>query len=433
MQIPGIRIHRPLHFAGRLSLALASALALDPAAAHAAAPGAAGSFFNVSPIQAVSPAAGSVTRYRVTVTNAPPGNAPYARWYLDLKPPASTALACSNLVLPGGEQVAQNRYLWKNLGTAFVWYHGAKGTYGAHRAYGCDQSRIGRDGYPGTVTVVLENDSQHCTATFAGTAGGARPEYGPKPVCALGGYIPLPVPRGLLQIYAKAEMELRALIQQVQRGTVTGRSGALGRALDAILQPQSASLNQLFPPVWGCGFEAVFSQVLQVRRAFGAQIAELAAGKQLAGSTLAEDAGYMKAMAGGVRACRPTSTSPIGVPGPVFAAVNRLTAEAVALRERAGRAALDPALLETRLRSLAAKFNDLVSRSFPVVFGMSYSDLVNRVLSESSSIELAKRAAQAGNTGAAISALKQVEGREQAIGGALRKQATRSAKAASSA
>jgi hypothetical protein len=434
VQIPGIRIHRRPRFAGRLSLtlALASALALDSACAHAAAPASAWSFFSVSPIQAVSPAAGSLNRYSVTVTNAPLGNAPYARWYLDVKPPASTDLACTDAVLPGGEQVAQNRYLWKNLGTAFVWYHGAKGAYAAHRAYGCVQSQIGRNGYPGTVTVVLENDSQHCTATFVGTARGARPEYGPQPVCALGGYIPLPVPRPLLQIYAKADTELTALIQQLQKGTVTGRSGALGRALDAILQSQTAVLNQLFPPVWGCGFEGVFNQVLQVKRAFAAQIAELAAGRQLPNSTLAEDASYLKAVAGGVRACRPTSTSPIGVPAPVFRAVNRLTAEAVALREPAGRATLDPAL-ETKLRSLAAMFDGLVSRSFPVVFGLRYSDLVDRVLSESSSIELAKRAAQTGNTGAALSALKQVAAHEQAIGSALRKEAKRSDKAASSA
>ncbi|HUY70751.1 MAG TPA: hypothetical protein VMV08_00780 [Gaiellaceae bacterium] len=329
--------------------------------------------------------------------------------------------------------MARNRYLWKNLGTAFVWYHGAKGTYAGHRAYGCDQSRIGRDGYPGTVTVVLENDSQHCVATFAGTASGARAEYGPKPVCALGGYIPLPVPRSLLQIYATADKELTALIHQVQSGTLTGRNGALGRALDAILQPQTGALNQLFPPVWGCGFEGVFNQVVQVERAFGAQIAALAAGRQLTSSTPAEDAGYLKAMAGSVRACQPTPTNPIGVPAPVLRAVNRLTAEAVALRDRARRATLGPALLETKLRSLSAKFNGLVNKSFPVVFGMPYGDLVDRVLSESSSIELATRAAQAGNTSAALSALKQAAGHEQAIGSALHKQAKRSANAASSA
>jgi hypothetical protein len=414
-----------------LALVLVLAGALASADARAATP--TGYFFGVSRVQAVSSAVGSVTRYSVTVTNAPVGNAPFARWYLDVRPPVSAGLACTDLVLPGGVRVAPNRYLWKNLGTAFLWYHGAKGAYSADPAYGCDQSRIGHGGYPGTVTVILENDSEHCTATFTGTARGAQPEYGPKPLCALGGYIPLPVPRRLLQIYATADRALAALIQQVQRGAATGQGGAFGRALDAIVQPQTDALNQLFPPVWGCGFEGVFNEVLQVKRAFGAQIAELAAGKPLASSALGEDVGYMKAMAGGVRACRPTATSPIGVPLQVSRTVNQLTAEAVALRNQASRATTEPALLAAKLQSLAAQLNGLVSSSFPVVFGMPYSDLLNRVLSQSSAVEVAKRAARAGNTGAALTALREVAGHEQAIRSALRKQANRSAKAANSA
>jgi hypothetical protein len=64
---------------------------------------------------------------------------------------------------------------------------------------------------------------------------------------------------------------------------------------------------------------------------------------------------------------------------------------------------------------------------------MPYSDLLNRVLLQSSSVAVAKRAALAGNTGAALSALRDVAGHEQAIRSALRKQASRSARAASSA
>ena len=125
------------------------------------------------------------------------------------------------------------------------------GAYSADRSYGCDQSSIGHDGYPGTVTVVFENDSQHCTATFPGTTSGPRPQYGPEPVCALGGYIPLPVPLRLLQLYSKVDEQLTVLVREVQRGTLTNRHGALDGAVAAVVLPQSDAFGSLFPPVWG--------------------------------------------------------------------------------------------------------------------------------------------------------------------------------------
>ncbi len=429
-----IGVRGPRLFAGSIALILAftaATLALD-SGARAARPLPASPFFRLSPIRAVSPAP-SLTRYSVTVTNAPVGDAPYARWYLQLKTPASAGGACSDVIRAGGQRLSQTRFVWKNQGSSFVWYHGAEGAYASDRSYGCEQSRIGHDGYPGTVTVVFENDSQHCTATFAGTGGVTRPEYGPVPVCALGGYIPLPVPRRLLQIYSKVDAQLTVLVREVQRGTLTNRHGALGRAVAAVLLPQSDAFGSLFPPVWGCGFAGVFEQALQARLAFGTQIAELAAGMRLPHTTLGADAGYMKALAGGVRACEPSASSPIGAPTPVVRAVSRLAAEASALSERAGRASIALGMLETELRGLDSQFEQVLNKSFPLAFGMRYSALLNRMLVESSSVELAQRAAQAGNAGAAVLALKQAVAQQAAIGSALHKQAARSKKAANSA
>ena len=213
------------------------------------------------------------TRYEVTVTNAPVGNAPFIRWYLDLKP-GSTNARCSNDVLPGGTKAGPGRYVWKNQGLSFMWYHGPKGSYAARRSYGCDQAKLGRNGYPGTVTVVFENDSETCTASFAGIATSAKPQDGPAAVCQLGGYLPLPVPRALLRAYAGASASLNALLQRAQAGAIHGTQ--LADAIRSALKSE-ADAFRLFPPVWGCRFEVLFQAVLDARTALGEQLAETGA------------------------------------------------------------------------------------------------------------------------------------------------------------
>lgn len=405
----------------RLLCVLALVLLLGPAGGAAASPGAAESlFFRLSPIQAVTLAHQSATRYSVTVSDAPVGNEPYARWYLDL--PAGAA-DCTDAVLAGGTRVSRTEFAWKNQGTTFAWYHGARGTYRADRSYGCDQARIGRHGYPGRVTVVFENDSQHCTATFTGVAAGPEPRSGPQPVCELGGYVPLPVPKELLDTYSNVDRELTELIARAQAAKATG--AALDRAIVSILQPQTAAFERLFPPVWGCDFGSVFSPLLTANEVLDAQDAALTAGKKIPGSSVAADVVALTALGKSLRACMPTPTRPLGVPHSVVGAVDRLAAEAAVLH----RAAIAPALLRTRLRALDSTLNTIVARSFPVVFDMPYVNLLDRVLAESSAIRGARQDAQIGNTGAAVSALRQVAGDERGIGTALHKEANRAAKA----
>jgi hypothetical protein len=400
----------PTGFALATTSALVFSLAaLGPASAARLAAGSPEPFFfGLSRIEAVSLPKESATQYSVTVTNPPVGNAPASRWYLHLKPAGSSA-RCTNGALLGGTPVSGNELVWKNLGPRFVWYHGAKG--------GCDQTAIGHGGYPGTVTVVFENDAQHCTATFAGIPTGSAPEYGPPAVCALGGYLPLPVPRRLLQIYTNVDTGLTALIQRARAGKVGARGATLDRDIASILQPQRSAFTHLFPPVWGCSFNTLFDRVLQVKSALEGQSA-----------TLAADARYLDAMAASLSACKPSPTRPLGVPNAVLHAVDELRSETTALRtQKRGTA------LSAKLQSLDRNFDAIVSRSFPVVFGMPYGVLLDRVQAEDSAIAVAERAAEAGHTGAVATALARATGPERTIGHALRTQAKRSAKAQAAA
>jgi hypothetical protein len=384
-------------------------------------------FFGLSPIHAVPLSGRSATRYSVQLSNAPVGNTPYARWYLDLKGSAS-GLLCTNDLLPGGALVSGTRYGWKNLGTTFTWFYGAKGSYRADRSYGCDQAELGRNRYPGTLTVVFENDSEHCTAKFTGVVRGSVPVEGPPASCALGGYLPLPVPQSLLRTYAKVDGKLSALIGQVAAGEFTHRPAALRQAIARTLEPQTRAFSRLFPPVWGCDFDTVFGPLVLVRGTLEAQVAELAAGKPVARSALAADAGSMRSAANAVRLCRPTSSDPLGAPATVVAALDRLTGEIVAVRA-APATRLDSAALDARLRSIDGSLEAIVRRGFPAVFGMPYRALLDRVIAQTSAIDIAESAPVTGKRAAVLSALKRAAGGETTIRDALRKQAKRAAKA----
>lgn len=404
-------------------LVVAGAAAATPASTESSSTESA--FFRLSPIEAVSLAGRSLTRYSVSVSNAPVGNTPFARWYLDL--PAG-ADGCTNELVPGGTRLSPTRYVWKNQGTSFTWYHGAKGSYPADRAYGCDQAKIGQAGYPGAVTVVLENDSQHCTATFAGTAPGPEPEPGPQPVCGLGGYIPLPLPRGLLQTYATVDRGLARLIAQAQAGRLEG--GALRRAVTSTFEPQSAALARLFPPIWGCDFGTLFNPLLTTEAVVAKQITALATARRLPGSSLAVDAGSVTALDRALRACEPSSSRPIGVPLPVVRAVGRLAGRIATIQREDVRGLLSTSL-QTKLIAFNAGLNAIVAKSFPVVFDIPYLTVLDRVLAESSELELAERAGT--GTDAVVSALRQAAARQDTLTNALREQARHAASAEKSA
>ena len=306
-----------------------------------------------------------------------------------------------------------------------MWFHGAQSSYPADRGYGCDQAALGRNGYPGSVRVVFENDSQHCTATFRGIVLGSEPVYGPNPVCALGGYLPLPVPRTLLQTYAKVDRELAALIQKVRMGRLPGGTTALAQRIDAILKPQAEAFARLFPPVWGCDFDSVFSPLLQVKSLLSAQIPIAAAGKRVSRSSLTDDITSMHAAASSVRACEPSANRPIGAPPAVVGALDRLAAETASLPASAA----SPSSLETKLQSIDGSLDAVVQRRFPTVFGMPYSSLLDRVLVENGAVLSAERAAGTRDNETVVSALSVAANHEGTIAQALRKQAKRAATA----
>ena len=223
------------------------------------------------------------------------------------------------------------------------------------------------------------------------------------------------------------------LVREVQRGTLTDRHGALDRAVAAVVLPQSDAFGSLFPPVWGCGFAGVFEPALEFKLAFRAQLAELAAGRRSRTRPSTKirlhesDGGRGPAPREASRPARSARRR-----GIVRAVSRSLPKRLRSANEPAGRS-IAPTLLGLGSGGSRQSSSRLVSTSFPVVFGMRYSALSNRMLVERSSLELAEHAAQAGNEGAAALALKQVAAQQAAIGSALRKQAARSAKAATSA
>ena len=409
-----------------LVVALTAGLASGSAGARAAKPDPQASlFFGISRIQAVALPGRAATSYSVEVTNAPVGNTPYARWYLDLKPSATGRIDCTNALLPGGTRIGSTRYGWRNQGTTFVWFHGAQSSYPADRGYGCDQADLGRNGYPGSVRVVFENDSQHCTATFRGIALGSEPAYGPNPVCALGGYLPLPVPRTLLQTYAKVDRELAALSQKVRLGQLSGGTATLAQTIDAILKPQAKAFARLFPPVWGCDFDTVFNPLLQVKSLLSTQIPIAAEGKQVSGSSLTDDIASMRAAASSVRACEPSANRPLGTPPAVVSALDRLAAETASLPAGAS----SPSSLATKLQSIEAALDAVLQHGFPTVFGIPYIGLLDRVLVENGAVLAAQRAAGTRDPDTVASALAVAANHEGTIAQALRKQAKRAATA----
>ena len=188
----GDRVRRPRLFAGSIALilALTSTLALG-SGVRAATPVSSGPFFRLSRIQAVSPAQ-SATRYSVTVTNAPIGNTPYARWYLELKPPARQHLPAPTSFVRAVSSSRRTGLAGKP-GDVVCLGSRRQGRLRADRSYGATNRA--------SDTTAIRARSRSSSRTTRNTA--PRPSQGrpraparvrPRPVCALGGYIPIPVP-----------------------------------------------------------------------------------------------------------------------------------------------------------------------------------------------------------------------------------------------
>jgi hypothetical protein len=298
-------------------------VALFQAAAVAAAPMRAG-FFGLAPVQTVAHA-GSLL-FTVAVRHVPPGERPTLAW--SLEPRGGTS--CENAGFPGGTRSRNGLVVWDQQGPTFRWDFGA----GSRCA--------------GTVSVVAENQYEHCTATVAVTSTAARSA---APACALGGYAVgfsiLPVPAGVFHAYARIQAELAG----------PPRSAAAdARRIRTALRVQLASFA-LFPPVWFCSFERLFTKITALR-------ADLAQGS----TATTRDA---RAVDRSLASC---------APAPVRTAFARLSASPKP----------NPA-------ALAAT----VARYFPPVFGFRYRDLVDRVAAEEAALAAAERAAAAARPDAA--------------------------------
>jgi hypothetical protein len=392
--------------------ALAALLGLGVGGARASKP--AHALFALSPIEAASLPAQAATRYSVSAAGVPLHNAPTYSWTLHL---SAAGAGCDDSVLQGGRRLGAGEYLWVNQGASFVWYHGAAGSYSSDRGYGCDQARIGAGGYPGTLSVVAENEYEHCSASYAGVPSAPKPGRGPAASCALGGYslapTTLPVPARLLALYRKLAGELSALVSSARRGSLRG--AALAAALAPILRAQQSAFAQLFPPVWGCGFNGLFDEVVLAKQALDGDVGLLASGQALSGSELAAGATDVQRLASSVGAC--------AAPRAALAAVERLSSGISALRARAGSGANGRTLLESGLPALGGSFDSVVGNDFPTVFGMRFIDLVDRTLAEDAALGAAEHGRGARSPGEAVSELQRVLGPEQTIGKALVRQA----------
>jgi hypothetical protein len=374
-------------------------------------------FFSLSPIRAIPVPGQAATRYQASLSGVPAGDAPSARWYIDLKPDPSDS-PCSDELLAGARRLSPTRYVWANQGDSFLWFHGPVGSYPSDPAYGCDQAKLGRV-YPGTVTVVFENDFQTCKASFSGVPSGRSLEKGPSAVCELGGSLPLAVPRAVLQSYAKTDQALTSVIARIGSGKLRG-SAEISRTIDAILQPENSVMADFFPPIWGCRFDALFDVVLATRSTLNTAAAMNEGG-------LAADRGALRSLESVLRACRPSAGRPVGTPATVISASAQLAARAAALQARPPGSA---SVLRADLVGLDDGFERLVKTTFPAVFGMPYSALVDRVRADRSAVALASQAVSHGNPSAAVSALRKAASSQQTTGTALRKQEARSTKAA---
>jgi hypothetical protein len=353
----------------------------------------------------------------------PPNDVPTYSWYLHL---GAGQPLCDDSVLAGGRRLGVGEYVWVNKQTSFLWYHGATGSYAADRSYGCDQAALGRGGYPGRLTLVVENEYEHCSASFTGTGAAAGASSGPPASCAIGGYAlgasMLPVPAALLSLYRGFDAELGGLIVQARSGTISSRT--LSDALETLERQQQNAFAQLFPPVWGCSFDGLFDGVSTAKASLDAQTLELGSGRRPSAGSLHGDTADLQTLARGLAACEQGPADSDGAPRAVVSDLERLSTQTAQLG-RLGATAAGLAALRVRLPAIASDLDTLVADRFPTVFGMRYIDLVERTLGVDHEAGLAVSAAGASNGSGAVAALEGILAPEESTGSALRKQERR--------
>lgn len=336
-------------------------------------------------------------------------NAPSYTWTLTLTGPAG-ARACDDELVPGGTRLTAGTYRWVSQGPSFVWYHGAVGTYPSDPAYGCSATEIGRDGYPGTVSVVAENATASCRAELAAAVRqGAGTVSGPAAICGAGGYtLPrglVPVPAALLAQSRALDAQFAALVGAVRGGRLPGIA-TFDRAAAAIRTRQQTSYATLYPPVWGCRFAALLGDAVTARTLVDGQVAALDAGQSVTASAFERAATALQALSAEVGSCADATSAS----RQAASTLHSLAAEASA----EGTSAL-PVLA----RTLAT----VLSHDLPPVYGISFATLVGRELSENAALDRARSALQARARSEALTALQGAAGSERALGAALVREA----------
>lgn len=295
-------------------------------------------FFTLSRVQASSHS-GSLS-FSVALNHVATDDRPVLAWSLA----PSGGAACENSSYPGGTRSRNGLVFWDQQGPTFSWDIGSTGRCA------------------GKVSVVAENQDEHCTAIVEVTSKGTTSA---APACALGGYAvgfsTLPVPASVFHAYTGVQVQLR----QPARS-----AAAAERQIRAVLKAQTAAFAA-FPPIWFCDFARTFTPIAALR-------ADLSRGANAAAVREAR-------AAGNALKCAPTV---------VRRAFNTLATSA-----------------KPQLALLTAT----LEHYFPTVFGLHYNDLVNGFAAENVALANAEAATAAGNSGAAASQLAAVAQSAQTI------------------
>ena len=314
-------------------------LALTSASASAATP-VPSAFFKLSRVQASSH--GKSVSFSVALEKVAATDRPVLAWSLA----PSGGAACEDSGYPNGVRSRNGLVFWDQQGPTFTWVIGS--------AARCT----------GRVSVVAENQDEHCTATAEVTSKGTTST---SPACALGGYAvgfsTLPVPASVFRTYSRVQAQLRE----------PARSAAgAERQIRDVLREQAAAFA-VFPPVWFCNFARTFAPIAALR-------ADLTRG----------------ANAAAVRDARAAANALKCAPSAVQHAFDTLATSAKP----------QPTVLTATLEHY-----------FPTIFGLRYNDLVNGFAAEN--VALAEAAAAAGKSSAATGELAAVAHSAQTIGKSL--------------
>ena len=374
-----------------------------------------GPFFRLSRIQAVSLPSTFATRYSVTVSGVPRDERPQYSWYLHV----TASAPCMNSVLPGGQRLSATEYRWAAQGSSFVWYHGAKGSYPIDHSYGCDQNATGIDGYPGTVTVVAEDQYQRCHHELRRDDQRFSPSVRPACDLRVGGILTRSFdasrPARLLSLY-----KVRPSAAFAGRTNSSRDTHRCTRACDRIEARSAAAaegVRSVLPASVEFAFERLFDDVLVAN----ASLQQVAGSRSRSSSYLDGAGSRMKALARDVSTCPTSATNTGGPPRTVVYALDRLAAEASALASDPQRTKRSRSLVTSRIAAIQNGLDSVVTDSFPAIFGIPFIELVDRTLTEQLAAGLAERAAGVHNSKQASAALKAVLAPTRSTGNALQR------------